>query len=77
MYADDARKAYDPFLSDNKDIVKALSIDLSPAALNGLKGSIDGAMAKGRALQERLVALKLALGNIERGVAPIGDAAPP
>ena len=77
MYADDARKAYEPFLSDNKDIVKALSIDLSPAAINGLKGSMDGATAKGQALQQRLVALDHALGNMERGLAPIGDASPP
>jgi hypothetical protein len=72
MYADDARKAYEPFLRDNKDIVQALSIDLSPAALAGLKPALAGAMGKGEALQQRLVALQHALGNIERGVGPIG-----
>src|SRR5678815_1532604 len=33
MYADDARKAYEPCLRRNKEIVQALSIDLSPAAV--------------------------------------------
>ena len=73
MYADDARKAYEPFLRGNEGIVKALSLDLSPAAINALKDATDRTMADGNALQQRLSALERGLGNIEHGRAPIGD----
>src|SRR5688572_3854975 len=73
MYADDARKAYQPFLSDNKDLVQALSIDVSPAALRGLEPSIDRTVGNGQALKQRIAAFQHALVNIEHGMSPIGD----
>jgi hypothetical protein len=77
MYADDARKAYQPFLQSNKDIVKALSIDLSASALSGLGPAMDRTHANGEALKQRIAALQHALGNIEQGMTPIGGTAPP
>ena len=73
MYAQDARKAYDPYLAGNKEIVRALSIDLSPAAISSLSPSIDGVLLNGKALQERLSAMQRALDNIAAGVSPLGE----
>ncbi len=73
MYADDARKAYEPFLQGNKDIVKALSIDLSAASLNGLAPAMDRTQASGDALKQRLAAMQLAMSNMEHGMPPIGS----
>jgi len=72
MYADDARRRFGPFLKGNKDIVQALSIDLSPAAISALAPSIDRVVADGRALDERLSAMQRALDNIAAGVSPLG-----
>src|SRR5215204_46301 len=41
MYADDVRKAYEPFMQRNKEMVKSLSIDLSPAGLFFFSRSVD------------------------------------
>jgi hypothetical protein len=73
MYAQDARKAYGPYLAGNKDIVQALTIDLSPAAIASLSPSIDKVLLDGKALQEKLAAMQLALTNIAMGVSPIGE----
>jgi hypothetical protein len=73
MYAEDARKAYEPFLQGNKDIVQALSIDLTPAAVSGLRASIDGVMAKGKALDDKLWSMEHALDNIANGLSPLGN----
>jgi hypothetical protein len=73
MYAADARKAYEPFLRGNKDLVKALSIDLSPAAVSGLTPAIDRVLSDGNALRQRLAALDLALTNIANGISPLGE----
>ena len=72
MYADDARKAYGPCLQGNQELVRALSIDLSPAAVSGLAPAMDKVAADSQALQERLAAVQRALGNIANGVSPIG-----
>jgi hypothetical protein len=72
MYADDARKAYAPFLQGSKEISRALSIDLSPAAVTSLAPAMDRVAIDGQALQERLAAVQRALGNIANGVSPIG-----
>jgi hypothetical protein len=73
MYADDVRNAYEPFLRGNKDLVQALSIDLSPAAIAGLSASMDKLNADGRKLQERIGAMQQALNNIAEGQAPLGQ----
>jgi hypothetical protein len=72
MYADDARKAYAPFLQGSKEVARALSIDLSPAAVTSLAPAMDRVAIDGQALQERLAAVQRALGNIANGVSPIG-----
>jgi hypothetical protein len=73
MYADDARKAYEPCLRRNKEIVQALSIDLSPAAITSLGPAIDSVMADGNTLKMKLAAMQHALNNIANGVSPIGE----
>ena len=73
MYADDARKAYEPCLRRNKEIVQALSIDLSPAAITSLGPAIDSVMADGNTMKMKLAAMQHALNNIANGVSPIGE----
>jgi hypothetical protein len=73
LYADDARKAYEPCLRRNKEIVQALSIDLSPAAIKSLGPAIDSVMADGNTLKMKLAAMQHALNNISNGVSPIGE----
>jgi len=72
MYADDARKAYDPFLKGNQQMVKALAIDLSPAALNSLGPSIARVTADGVTLKGKLSAMQHAMDNTAGGFSPIG-----
>jgi hypothetical protein len=72
MYADDARKAYEPFLKGNQQLVKAFSIDLSPAAVSSLAPSMDKVLADGEMLKQKIAALQRALGNITNGVSPLG-----
>lgn len=72
MYADDARKAYEPFLKGNQQLVKAFSIDLSPAAVSSLSPSIDKVLADGQMLKQKIAALQHALGNITNGASPLG-----
>jgi hypothetical protein len=73
MYAEDARKGFEPFLQGNKDIVQALSIDLSPAAISSLAPSIDQIIADGKALDNKLWSMQHALDNIANGLSPLGD----
>jgi hypothetical protein len=72
MYADDARKSYEPFLRGNKDIVQALSIDLSPAAVTGLAESMDRLAGDGEMLKQRIAAMQNAMNNMANGVSAIG-----
>jgi hypothetical protein len=75
MYAQDARRAYEPFLAGNKDIVKALSINLSPAAVSELASKMDRTTADGQALKQKITAMQRAMENIARGQPPIGSTA--
>jgi hypothetical protein len=72
MYASEARHAYEPFLQGNRDIVKALSIDLSPAARSSLGKSMDKTAADGKTLKQKITAMQKALDNIAQGRSPIG-----
>jgi hypothetical protein len=72
-YAQDARKAFDPFLRENKEIVQALSVDLSPAAVSGLSATMDRAAADGKAVKQKISALERAMDNIAKGVGPSGQ----
>jgi len=72
MYADGARKAFDPFLKGNKEIVQALSIDLSPPMVVSLAPAMDRAYADGQALKQRIAALQHALDSMANGASPIG-----
>jgi hypothetical protein len=71
MYADDARKAYEPFLKGNQQLVQALSIDLSPAGVSSLAPSMDKVLADGQTLKQKIQALQRALMNIGNGVSPL------
>jgi hypothetical protein len=73
MYADDVRKAYEPFMSGNKELLRALSVDISPAAVTSLSDAMDRVTADGAALQERIRAMQNALNNISDGVSPLGE----
>jgi gas vesicle protein len=72
MYAEDARKAYGPFLQGSKELVQALSIDLSPAGLTSLAPAIDRVTANGQALKQRIAAIQNSLDNIAQGKSAIG-----
>jgi hypothetical protein len=54
----------------NQQLVKAFSIDLSPAAVSSLAPSIEKVMADGEMLKQKIAALQRALGNI---TAPAGS----
>jgi hypothetical protein len=73
LYSQDSRKAYDTYLAGNKQIVQALSIDLSPAAMTSLSPSIDRVLSDGGVLKERLGATQNALNNIANGISPLGE----
>jgi hypothetical protein len=66
--ASSARDAYDPFLSDLKQIQKALEIDQSPAALPGLKPAFGKAHDDGATLKQRISALQAELNKIQTGM---------
>ncbi len=72
MYADDVRKAYEPFVQGNRDIVQALSIDLSPAAISSLAGSMDRVVADGEMLTQKIALMQIAMTNIANGISPLG-----
>lgn len=72
MYAQDARKAYDPFLAGCQQLVQGLSIDLSPAAVASLKPAMDRIDADGQMLGQKMSAMLRALDNMSNGVSPIG-----
>jgi len=63
-----ARDAFAPFLRDNQDILKAMSVNLSRATVDGLQPSMQQAIADGQTLKTKLGAIQTELDNIERGV---------
>jgi hypothetical protein len=73
LYGDDARKAYGPYLAGNQQMLKALSIDLSAAAVTSLSPSIDKVLLEGKALKEKIGLMQIALNNMANGVSPIGE----
>jgi len=72
MYYQDVRKAYEPFLSRNKQMVQALSIDLAPATVASLSESMDRVTTDGIALQQKIALMQNALNNVANGLSPIG-----
>ena len=72
MYAQDARKAYEVFLKQNQDMVKALSIDLAPAAVTSLAPAMDQATADAKMLKQKVAAAQRAMDNMANGQSPIG-----
>jgi hypothetical protein len=75
MYAQDARRAFDTYLKGNQDIVKALQLNLSPAAVSDLSKSMEKTSADGAALKQKIAAMQHAMDNIAKGQAPIGSTA--
>jgi hypothetical protein len=72
--AQEARAAYDPFMARLQEIRKALSIDLSPNALPGLKPAMQKANAQGQTLKQKLVAMQGELDRILSGTSASGTA---
>ena len=73
--AEEARRAYDPFLRDQKEIQRALSIDLSPGALPGLKPAFDRARGDGESLKGKIAAVQKELDDMEAGLTATGRTA--
>jgi chromosome segregation ATPase len=55
--AQEARAAYTPFMATLQETRKALSIDMSPAALTGLKPAMENANKQGQTLKQKLAAM--------------------
>ena len=72
--AQEARAAYDPFMARLQEIRKALSIDLSPNALPGLKPAMDQARTQGKTLKQKLAAMQGELDRILSGTSVTGTA---
>ena len=68
------REAYQPFMKHLEEIDKALSIDLSPAAVPGLKPAMDKAQIEGQTLKQRLSSMQGELDRIESGMSSTGAA---
>ena len=70
--AGEVRAAYGPFLSSLQQIQKALAIDMSPAALPGLKPAMDKARADGATLKQKLAAVQAELDQMQAGMSSTG-----
>ena len=70
----DVRDAYDPFIAKLGEIEKALSINLTPATVNGIRPTLDQAQSDGRALKQKLSNLQEQLDRIQAGLTPTGAA---
>jgi hypothetical protein len=62
------RDAYQPFMQNLRDINKALAIDLSPAALTGIKPVMDKTRTDATTLKQKLDALDKELAAIQTGM---------
>jgi chromosome segregation ATPase len=69
----EARAAYAPFLATLTEIRKALSIDMSSAALPGLKPAFENANKQGATLKQKLAAMDA---ELEAMLGGMGSAAP-
>jgi len=72
--ADEARGAFEPFLQDHQEIVKAMSINLSRPTLPGLQPAMQRAHVDGKTLKSKISAIQQQLNNIERGLGASGAA---
>jgi hypothetical protein len=66
--AQGAREAYTPLMGRLQEIKQALAIDLSPAALPGLKPAMDNANTQGQTLKEKLGAMQKELDAMLSGM---------
>jgi chromosome segregation ATPase len=69
------RDSYQPFLTQLKEIQRALAVDLSPAAIPGLKPSMDKAKSQGQTLKQNISTFSSELDRIAAGMSPSGAAA--
>ena len=69
-----ARDAYEPYMAQLKEIQRALSIDLTPQNVTGIKPAIDKTKGQGATLKQKLVALQSELDTIAGGMSPTGAA---
>jgi hypothetical protein len=70
--AGEVRAAYGPFLSSLQQIQKALAVDLSPAALPGLKPAMNKAQADGTTLKQKIAAVQKELDEMQAGMSSTG-----
>lgn len=71
--ADQARAAYEPFMTSMTDIEKYLAADLTPAGINNARPSIDNAVAQGKDVFEKLNQLINAVNGLSAHIAPSGQ----
>lgn len=62
-------KAYQPYVKDNQDIVKALSINLSPATVKSLQSKMEETKANSKTVKEKLAAMQKIMANMAAGTA--------
>jgi|RhiMethySRZTD1v2_1073278.scaffolds.fasta_scaffold806765_1 chromosome segregation ATPase len=73
--AQGVREAYQPFLAQLKELQRALAVDLSPAAIPGMRPSMDKAKTQASTLKQKISALSSELDRISAGLSPSGTAA--
>ena len=72
--AQPTRQAYDAYMAQLQEIRKALAVDLSPAALPGLKPAMDKARAQGQTLKQNLASMQRELDDMLKGISASGSA---
>lgn len=65
----DARAAYEPFISTLDEILKALSIDPTPQTVAGIRPTLDRAESQALTLKQKLAGLQKELNDIQAGLA--------
>ena len=63
-----AREAYAPFMSRLRSIEKAVKLDMTPAAVTGVKPAMDQAHADGAKLKTALATMQSELDRIKSGM---------
>jgi type IV pilus biogenesis protein CpaD/CtpE len=70
--AQDARAAYEPFMTDLKDLQTYLSNDLTPAAVQAASPVFEKVNASGQVLKQKLAALRQELDDVAAEMSPSG-----
>ena len=68
--AQEVRAAYDPFLSQNQEIQRALAIDLTPQQVSALKPAMEKARGQGTTLKAKLTVMQDELNRMAGEMSP-------